>query len=299
MKRFRILMFVVALVSAACGGKLYEVHSETTPRKGIPFYVVAGNCTQETVYLETIYQVALVVPAEGTTPPFVVMEQNFTEKVYVSAEMTRLKEAITNGATLTAVGALFNTLPRYIQTEVPETEDEVILVSNVNKPGTYVNYGAVHYVNVNKPRSGSASATAKLSSDGTLTEATAAVEDKTLETVLATLPIKEALLGVITGGGSGTRALGLGVERAHVQLIATPMRFKHILTRTTPGDGTCKALLKIEIDAKDANRRREAVGDSSAGEKSDENAIGVAGKIVPPKKGGGLLTRGATNCVAS
>ena len=66
---------------------------------------------------------------------------------------------------------------------------DVLLGGNTNKLEPYVDYSQVHTYNVKRPWVGSANATIKLNSDGTLSEATAEIEDKTLEILAEILPL--------------------------------------------------------------------------------------------------------------
>jgi hypothetical protein len=152
----------------------------------------------------------------------------------------------------------------------------------------FVDYSSVHYINVKKPWIGSASATAKLNKDGTLAESAAEVEDKTVETILSALPLKEVLLGAIGGGGDSAALILGGAKQTPVQLAVTQLRFKHVLSRTEKAGPPCAAKSPIAMTDQSANRRRDAVADEGGKAKEDENAIGVSGKIVLPKKEGGL-----------
>jgi len=75
----------------------------------------------------------------------------------------------------------------------------VYVASNTVAPELYVDYNTTYYFNSKSPLAGSSQATAKLADDGTLTEATAQVESKTLATFLALLPVSDVLKTVATG----------------------------------------------------------------------------------------------------
>jgi hypothetical protein len=79
----------------------------------------------------------------------------------------------------------------------PQDAKDVTLVCNVAKAGNYVDYAQVHYINVDRPGIGSASATATLNDNGTLAESSGEVENRTGETILGMLPIGELLTGLI------------------------------------------------------------------------------------------------------
>ena len=204
-----------------------------------------------------------------------------------------MRGSVTGGtSTLATVRKQFMALPSYCPNAAPETT----LAANTSKAEPFVDYSSVYYANVRRPFIGSASATVKLNENGTLAENTAEIEDKTVETLAEALPIGEALVGDLTAGSAeDTVHLRTSDERkpAPVQLVVTPLRFKHVLSKTQPlvnNQVVCSPGAPIELSEKDkgaVNYRREAVtGDSDKSDK-DENAIDVSGKIVLPKKSGG------------
>ena len=267
---------------------MYEVHQGTTKLGGVPFYRLAGSCTQETVYLETIYHLAIQVPKQGETAPIVLMQKSIPESVYLSAEMQQVRDAVAaTTPSLNTIKTRFNGLPAYTPTATPER----VLVANTAKADTYVDYGSVHYLNVSRPGIGSAAATAKLNPNGTLSEGAAEVEDKTAEVILGAFPIKEAVLGILSGAGLSMMIEGADDKTPRpVQLVVTALPFKHTYSRTESANPPCTvltALPRTDENGKDlpASFRREPVAGAS-GEK-DDNAIGFTGKIVLPKKGGG------------
>lgn len=283
----RTLWLSLLLVSSGCAS-LYEVRQGTTKLDGIPFYVQAGACTQETLYLETVYQIAVQIPGADKTPPTVLFEKAVPASVYNSDKMQELRDAVTKGSsTHEAVRKAFEALkPRYS----PDASAEVTLASNSIKADKFVDYSEVHYVNVKRPWIGSTSGTAKLNEDGTLAETAAEVEDSTVETLLSAFPVGEVLMGAL-GAGGGVDAFmairGLDPSKGRpVQLVVTPSRFKHILTKTARADVPCAVKPKIELNDTTANWRREAIANDSGKGKEDENTIAVSGKVVLPKKGG-------------
>lgn len=278
---------IVAIAMSAVGcTTVYEVHRGSGKISGIPFYVQVGACTQETVYLETVYNLTIQALGAEKVPPVVVLEKPIAASVYASEAMQTLRATIAGGsASLATISQQFNRLDRFSPAAAPE----VILASNVTKPDRFVDYTNVHYVNVKKPLMGSASAAAKLNADGTLAESAAEVEDKTVETLLSAVPVSEILLGAVGSGGAADflpSIAGMDPTKGRpLQLVVTPTRFKHTLTKTERGDVPCVAKPQIKLTDETANKRREAVNDGDKA-KEDENTIGVSGKIVLPKKGG-------------
>ena len=263
-------VLVLAPVLAAGCVSLYDVHRGETAVNGIPFFVQAGACTQQTVYLETLYRVAVQLPPEAGHAPVVVMEKVIPESAYLSGAMNSLRRAmLAEQATLTTVVALFNSLPAFN----PAAAAEVRIASNVVREDSFVDYSVVHYVNVKRPWIGSASATAKINGNGTLAESAADVEDKTATGVLSALPVKELLTAALPKSATDLKSLMPGEPPAMLwQLSVTPQRFRHVITKTTamvpissaqPAPN-CAARPGLAIDDVTANSVREAVGEDGA-----------------------------------
>lgn len=282
----RLAASFALMLTLGCGGKLYEVHEGTTKVNGVPFYTMASSCTQESVYIETIYQLSVQVPRTQDTPAIVLMEKSVPASVYTSPAMQQLRQVVAAPTlSLSAIKTQFDPLAAYN----PDADPELVPISNTTRAEVYVDYARVHYLNVERPGRGTTSATAKLNANGTLAESSAEVEDKTAETILGAFPVSEAVLGILSKAGlPGILVEGID-EKAPIafQLVVTPNQFRHVFTKTEKANPPCPPA-KDGLTRKDAaNWRREAVSDSAKGEK-EENAIGVTGKIVLPKKSGGL-----------
>lgn len=214
-----------ALTSLGCGS-LYAVRRgdlATAPVKveGVPFYVKRAVCVIETVYSEPVYHV-LVSEKRGDESPLVLAEAWLrADKARTGLnEVRRLfaqsgangpdRERVMTGVNQLATDAGFT------PTALPAPGDEAhwVLLSHASAPRSYVDYSRVYYLNVRKPWIGSASATAELAADGTLTKGQAEVEDKTAETILGMLPAKELLQAL------GTKGIGFDAEGKVIPLDA-------------------------------------------------------------------------------
>lgn len=258
MKRLGTLL--VLIWSTGCAGKLYQVHRGTTPVDGVPFYVLAGSCTQETVRLETVYQLVLQFAGKEGSPARVLREKPIPASVYNSTAMQELRDAVAaeKPKSASAITSLVDKLPAYN----PAAQPELVIVSNTTKADTYVDYSKVHYINVSRPGIGSASAAAKLNANGTLSESSAEVEDKTAETILGAFPIKEAVTGILSAGGLGIMVEGEDAKsNLAVQLSVTALRFNHTLSKTEAADPPCPARAELKVGDPSANSRREAVSE--------------------------------------
>jgi hypothetical protein len=284
--RLRWLVLLAAVPLVGCAGKLFEVHEESKLLSGIPFYRLAASCTQETVLIETLYQVSIQVPKTATTSAIVLMEKTTPTSGYLSSTMQDLRTEVTAPTPDVAkVLAKFAALPLYN----PNAEADLVQQSNTVKADTFVDYSKTHFLNVSRPAMGSVSATTKLNPNGTLSEGTAEVEDTTAETLIGAFPIGEVTLGILTKAG----ALGVMMEGEDaatprpIQLVVTPTRFKHSLSKTERANPPCVGAKALTRKTEGVNVRREAIPDGGGQGDKDDAAIGVTGKITLPKKEGG------------
>lgn len=247
------------MATASCG-HLYQIRTNERHLDGIPFYVQSGGCIHETVYLETIYDVALqVVPESEKAPPIVLAARTIPQSVYLSSEFESLRNAVAVGseepdAFLGRIGKLapYN----------PATPDMPLRISNVIMPAAFVDYRTVHYINIGRPWIGTASATAKLSPNGTLAEGTASIESKTTDALLGSLPAKELILAAtgVPAGKSTSLKLNIPGPPRPLQLAVTPRQFSYTLWKTIAMDAPfCHPKPPIAWGDPSANLRREAV----------------------------------------
>jgi hypothetical protein len=290
--RRSVLVLLPLLLAAGCVS-LYDVHRGDTAIAGVPFFVQAGACTQQTMYVETLYRVAVQLPAPAGQPPVVLMEKVLRESAYLSGAMITLRSAMqSEQTTLANVLTAFNSLPAFNPADRPEAR----IASNVVRPDSFVDYSVVHYVNVKRPWIGSASATAKINGNGTLAEGAADVEDKTAASVLSALPIKELLTAAVPRAAGELETLTPGRTPALWQLSVAPQRFRYVITKTTGMDAapaspaksapSCAARPGLAIDDATANSVREAVEEDRA-TSADRGATGKTGDRGTTGKTGG------------
>jgi hypothetical protein len=279
----RLLIIGVTLAATGCG-HLYEIHDATNqPVKGIPFYSQMGVCTQQTIYVETIYDLTLQTPGADKIPPVVLAQQTIAASAYHSKAMQQLRDSVTKPEPKPqAIKDAFFAIPAYD----PQAAFEGVLAANVVRPSVAVNYADVKYINIKRPWAGTASATTKLNVDGSLSEGTASVEDKTIETIASALGSKELITAAAGAAGEAAHAFGLPAVPA-IQLVVTPKPFRHTLTKTSKMETpTCNVVTEIPRDSKDANVEVTPIEEGGKGDEK-EDAIAVSGKIVLPKKPGG------------
>lgn len=192
---------------------------------GLPFYTKHGVCKRETAWLEPQYTLSLSVTADKQLP--VTKTMTVTRQAYLNDEVQTLITAMNalsgehkvdaNDASEcpSSVGAVWDRVAAnksYSPVAGLETSGGLgaaEAVGNIVRVGdsaaivTEVDYRNVYYLNTKSPWIGTAQVNAKLGSDGTLTEASAQVDDETWSTILNAAT---SLVGDFFGAGSGANA---------------------------------------------------------------------------------------------
>ena len=229
MKRLILVLFLGCnILGAGCGQAIRVTHAKASAPQpdqldGVPFYTKVGACKHETVWLEPTYKISLSksYKLDGKDVTEAIGARVLSLKDYNSKEFREfvLLFEVSNAKTLEdAILKAFSKFKNYVSpTTVLPGEENRVLASNKNELTSFVNYGEVYYYNVKKPLAGSVTASAELGSDGTLSKATATIEDKTLQTFLDLIPVKDVVTAAAKGalgiaaldGGTGPVSLKL------------------------------------------------------------------------------------------
>lgn len=259
---------------------------------GIPFYAKKLGCKHEVVWLEPVYTLTLEevnLDASGK-------EQVSANRGSGSLSLSQYRNETRGVFQALAVGndvlGPWRTLLSGTQPHVPAgfpRGDDRILVSNLNSPTLYVDNSVQYFLNVHQPLAGSAKLSWKLAADGTLTEGTAEVEEKTLETVLSN--VKDMVSSGITP--TKQTLLTSSAPLQQFKLTVTVSAYKHTLSQidregmtpcgvlppapsTEPGTG-------FNIDQW-TYAREYIAGSASDDKEEDDKPIKVSGQIVLPKE---------------
>jgi hypothetical protein len=143
------------------------------------------------------------------------------------------------------------------------------------------------YINVDKAAIGTTSATIKLAANGTLTEATASVEDKTAEVVLGVLSIKELISDIFKLGDGAEKSTEASGRPSKITLTIKDASRRYVWTcERCPSDAACDQA-KVPPSACKPNEREvdfQVVPVAApAAPKDDKPAIKVEGTIVLPE----------------
>jgi hypothetical protein len=271
---------VIVACATASGCAVYTVRNSSGAVAGIPFYKKVGACLHETVRLQNLYRIAIqIVGPAPENKPVLARERVITQAEYQGGNMQKLRAEVVAGTkTYNEIVTTFESLAAYVPSANPVT----VVASNGVTPAAIIDYATLHHVNVKRPWIGSATATVKLASDGTLTETTATIEDKTVETILGTLPIKEVLTARLVPTDP-TRTLSRDPNPSY-ELVVEPIVIRYTLTKTVAMTSPiCPPAAALEVNATDANIKIDKV-DSPKEKPKDPNTVTVSGEIVLPKK---------------
>jgi hypothetical protein len=278
------LLLALSFNLSGCG--LYVVKKSRPAGKhhGIPFYVKTGGCKREILRLEPYYILTLTTKAGDKvirSESAVVSKLQFNLPAVRSFRDAMAGQSIPAGV---SIDDLWNPV-KLLQYEPhrPEMEIEVgnwFVISDTMTPYTYVDYEHPYTLNARRPIIGSASATTKLAEDGTLSEGTAQIEDKTLETVLGLVPAADLIKSA--AGIHAMAALGPGNLSYELKIEQKGVKFTR-LYRYPANHTACLRVADAGVDPTDA--KYDLVVEDVGEEKkpSDENTVKVNGSIQLPK----------------
>lgn len=293
-------LLLVASTLAACSsysirryGPGYEGGSPGYQRvPGIPFYNKRAVCRQETVYQQDLvkltYRVYRLshsdVTGLETSAVLIYANERLVDRATAALPVVaRLRMQPSSEAVWRRMAHAFELLP---QPDLAKWQDisGLWLVKNETVPFVYVDYDNPHYLNVERPVQGSASATTKLSGDGTLTEATAQIEDSTLGTIAGAIPFGDLVGEAFNLDEKGEQSGPTIPFRTSLDAAAVPIQ--HKLTTWRSDDPmpchTSNAPIAPRSDDLGYSYTR-VVGGGTPSEAKDENAITVTGRIsLPP-----------------
>jgi hypothetical protein len=285
-KTVRCAAICVVITLCGCGPLLKVSVLDKTKPQGLPFFVKAGACVQQTVYGTPYRRITLKV-------------------TYESGETS--SDAVTIGMTPPADGALQIVLDQ-LASDIPDestvarawsnlklakidpfTDTTTIYVlANGTSATSVVDYNSAYAINQNKPLSGTASVDFHLATDGTLSEAQGQVQDTTFSTIVSALPISTLITSAAGISSKAGPAANEPKLKAKFQLTQEQRFVKRTLSKVSsfapncpvapplaPTDQTASMTLTDSGAADSAN----ASPDTSA----STDSISINGTIKLPK----------------
>jgi hypothetical protein len=253
---------------------------------GIPFYAKTGMCKQQTVWLEPqyifMYEAKMGNDTFGPVDKVLNREQYLKVQDFIAApkspqDWKAIIFALPGPETINESDAE--------QIKKEEASGNWIRASNTGTVEAVVDYGNVFYLNSARPLAGSTQVSAKLAADGTLTEASAQVQDQTLQTIASTI---SSLVG---SASTAAKILGLEAQVEYKLTVKTKVySHAHVQYVEVKNNEKISAATPINCNAVNSGvfggSFTVAEVPDSAGAKppSDkENTVTISGSIVLPK----------------
>ena len=270
-------LMLLSLGLTGCG--LYVVKRSTPAgdHHGIPFYVKTSGCQRQIVRLKPYYVLTLTTKTGEKTSQsesVAVCRENAA-----SSDLQKLLDAARVGANISAEWTTVKTKLACDPLDQPAaTSRNWLVTSDTISAYTYVDYQNPYTLNVHRPIIGSASATTKLATDGTLSEGTAQIEDKTLSTVLGMIPSADLIKAA--AGVKGFAVL------APYELKTEQKGVKFTWTYHDPAThSNCETDDDLVSDPPNVGKADLVVEDAGGDKKAtdDSNTVKVNGTIELPK----------------
>jgi hypothetical protein len=253
---------------------------------GMPFYIKKAACAHSVVWFEPVYTLTLELtntPVDAKAKP----TTNQLGTAVLSLKQLQSKNAQDLFHAMNDDSPTINDVMKawtkvatqegtpYTPTNFPDASNR-ILVSNTSEPQLYVDYSQPYYLNVTRPVAGSAKIDNKLAGDGTLTEVSAEIEDKTIETIAT--GIKDIVTAV------GTAAKSLTPEPVQkLKLSVVVGGFKHTLSKLDPKAVMPCAAAGEDVAAPYTYSRTEISAPAEKKADSKGSKISVTGEILLPE----------------
>jgi hypothetical protein len=266
-------LFCIGL--SGCG--LYVIHQSKPAgdHKGVPFFVKAAGCKHEVTRLEPYYVLTMTSKtADKTESETTTLSRSQFNSPEVITLRSKLAKSGTDGAELRAMWDKVRAM--HYEPHMPESKvsaDDWFVVSDVVAADAYVDYAHPYTLNVRMPLIGSAKADVKLADDGTLTEASAEKEDKTISELFPVKELIKSAAGIVAFDG-GPATLELAIEEKGVKY-----------TRRYRIDKLNPPCVATDEQRKEAGAYDLTVEDVTGTKKeSEEDSIIVSGSIKMPKQ---------------
>jgi hypothetical protein len=277
-----IFCFCVTLAGCMSSVRVSRTTTLSDPNpKGIPFYAKTGVCKQETDWLKPQYTLTCEMkPGKCSDGP---AEKVLTRQEFIHEPVVSFINSPANPAVWRTILMMPAPDPGEENIEDKVKQGNWVRVSNTGAVEAVVDYTNVFYLNSGRPLAGTTQVDAKLAADGTLTEASAQVQDQTLATIASTI---SSLVS------SASTVATLGVKGAFpvnpppvVTVTVKTKTYKHTHWQyqalgTSNAPSTCNAVAGGVFEG--SFTVTEAT-DSAKTPTDKDNTISVSGSIVLPK----------------
>lgn len=305
----KLLRFAAASLFSLlfCSCSVLRVQQGKDKLPGLPFYPKIGVCRHEVVWAVPVYTLHLksfAIDRETAKEEEVadlgtinISRSTYANSNPVECPIKDLLKYVANGNGKDLIStwtSLFENKCSFdpLDQGIKDKNNDIVLVSNTNTLQPQVDYRHVYYINAQHPFAGSAKVDAKLNADGSLSEGSGEVDDRTFEAVVSLL---SAPFGGATSSTATTptvktalKATGTGATYTTYRLDVTSSALLYTLTQSAgpinPSDkATCQAKPKPAIDDSNYNLVISLVpADATA--KAAKNTVKISGEVKLPEK---------------
>ena len=276
------LLWVLALSFFLSGCGMYVIHKSTPQgnHTGVPFFVKAAACKHEVVRLEPYFVMTLTTKKGDkveSTETTTLSRTQFNSKPVLDFRAALASSSTGQEAEIRTLWDAVRAL--HYEPHRPEGQiaaNDWFIISDTVAPDVYVDYQTPYTFNVRTPLIGSAKADVKLADDGTLTEASAEKEDKTISELFPIKDLIKGAAGIVGFDSGGTVTVELSTEEKGVKYTR-----RYRLSAVTP---PCNATADQRTESGPYDLIVEDVG--AAKKESDDDSISVSGSIKLPKPKG-------------
>lgn len=280
--------FSLMLVGCFSSVRVQRSTSLADEPHGIPFYAKTGVCKQQTVWLEPQYIFTYEAKAgNGTFGP--------VDKILNREQYLKVQNIFAVPRSPEDLKSIIFALPGpqtinesdAEQIKKEEASGNWIRVSNTGTVEAVVDYGNVFYLNSARPLAGSTQVSAKLAADGTLTDASAQVQDQTLQTIASTI---SSLVG---SASTAAKILAYDAQQVEIKLTGKTKVYSHTHVQYVEIKNNEKLSPATPVNCKadnsgvlDGSFMVAEVPDSAGTKPSasdKENTVTISGSIVLPK----------------
>lgn len=287
MKSARTLLCCTLFLALTGCGSAFRVHQGTKAVAGIPFYVKTAKCLHQTVYMAPYYTITFqmllkddkVLGSDGVA---------ITEETFKDADTLHFLEIMRDEPKKDTFDEATRAWDALKQRGINPYDPKALqlrAVRNTSTATVMVDYteGHEYTLNAKVPLAGSVTATYKLSSDGTLTDVSTIVEDKTFATIAGLFPVSDLIKTAanVTKQGFLTGRITLQVKVERHAIKATYSKVEPFtLGCDAPGNLDPAATPAFTVE--DVGPE-EGGGAKQKSEKPDANTIQITGAIRLPK----------------
>lgn len=307
MQNATIVLICSIAISGCSAFSVYD--SDGTNKKGVPFFLKTGKVKQTTSYTRSWIEATInfsVINGDNAehdsqrVATIRISKETYDQyeliKAFADADKSAMEggfsgavtslqtslsksckgepriNCVINQQTMSDESSPTNTLPKLLFQALESNSSEYVTLVDYDKP---------YYFNATIPAFGTATATAKLAPDGTLTEATSTVDSTKLAELI---PLKELLLSKLGLEKTGQTALSTGkIAPYSLTLSITDNGYKYGLVKFHPYSSGLN-FEPLKFSDKDVSVTRVKYADQSA-KKDDpkKNSISIEGTIVLPE----------------